>query len=83
MTDGSYDPVSKLAAACWIIEGRTSEGRAKGAAKTPGNHDNMDAYRAELHGIYCILHYIHNICTHFNITTGRVTVACDCDGALF
>ena len=39
VTDGSYDPVSKLATACWIIEGRTSEDRAKGAAQTPGAHD--------------------------------------------
>ena len=83
VTDGSYDPTSKLSTACWIIEGRTLVGRAKGAVQTPGNRNCMDAHRAELHGIYCIHHYIYNICSKFKITTGRVTVACDCNGALF
>ena len=51
VTDGSYDPVSKLATACWVIEGEKSEGRAKGASQTPGNINDKDAYRAELYGI--------------------------------
>ena len=82
VTDGSYDPVSKLATACWIIKGRTSENRAKGAAQTPDAHDRMDANRAELHGIYCILYCIYNICNKLLITTGKLTIACDCDGAV-
>ena len=83
VTDGSFDPDTKLATACWIIEGRTSEGRAKGAAKTPGNTQHMDAYRAELHGIYCILYCMKTLCEMFQVEVGRLTIACDCDGALF
>ena len=82
VTDGSYDPISKYATSCWIIEGMNADGRAKGAALTPGAPTSMDAYRAELHGIYCILICLKYICNTYNIIHGTVTIACDCDGAL-
>ena len=83
VTDGSFDPVSKLVIECWIIEGRTHKGRMKGASQTPGHRDHMDAYRAEVYGIYCILLYIHTVCHKFNMTTGAITIACNCDSAQF
>ena len=42
----------------------------------------MDAYRAELHGIYCILICLKYLCETYVITKGKVTIVCDCDGAL-
>ena len=81
VTDGSYDPLSKNATACWIIEGRTSDGRAKGASLE--QKESMDAYRAEIFGIYCIMMCVYSLCTRFNITKGSLTIACDCNGSLF
>ena len=66
VTDGSFGPDTQLATACWIIEGQTSDSRTKGAAKTPGNRRNMDAYRAELHGIYCILYCMKKFVRHIS-----------------
>ena len=65
------------------MEGQTSEGRAKGASQIPGTPTNMDAYRAELHGIYCILLFAKVLCKKYSINNGRMTIACDCDNALF
>ena len=43
LTDGSYDPSTNLATACWIIESDENGNRAKGASQTPGNETDMDA----------------------------------------
>ena len=42
----------------------------EGAAHTPGTKEDMDAYRAEIFGIYCLLICIKYICIHENITDG-------------
>ena len=82
VTDGSFAPDEMVATACWIIEGDNGSNRCKGAAHTPGTKEEMDAYRAEIFGIYCLLICIKYICLHESITEGKVTVVCDCLGAL-
>ena len=82
LTDGSYDPSTNLATACWIIESDENGNRAKGASQTPGNETDMDAYRAELYGIYCILLSIKYIIDYFQIDGGSIKLVCDCKGAL-
>ena len=82
VTDGSFDPINLYSTACWIIAGETDEHRVKGAAHTPGHADDLDAYRSEVFGIYCILICLKYICERFNITTGAATIVCDCLGAL-
>ena len=82
VTDGSYDPLSHYATACWIIEDDCGQNRCKGAAHTPGQGDDMDAYRSELFGIYCIMVCLKYVCMSFRVTRGTVTIVCDCLGAL-
>ena len=66
----------------WILEGNDNKNRAKGASQTPGNGTDMDAYRAELYGIYCILLSVKYISEHFQIRDGEIKIICDCKGAL-
>ena len=82
VTDGSYDPIKFYSTACWVIVDDTNEHRVKGAAHTPGHDEDLDAYRSEVFGIYCILICLKYICDHFKITKGAVTIVCDCLGAL-
>ena len=49
---------------------------------TPGCHDDIDAYRAELGGIFGILHTVHALCQSNSVLTGSVTIACDCLSAI-
>ena len=42
----------------------------------------MDAYRAEVHGIYSLLLLIKIICDYYKVTTGSIEIACDCLSAL-
>ena len=82
MTDGSYDPETNLATAYWIIEGQDNRHQAKGASQTPGNCTDMDAYRAELYGIYCILLSIKYISKHHGIEDREIKIICNCKGVL-
>ena len=81
VTDGSYDPDSRYATACWIIEGE-GESQCKGASHTSGNDDELDAYRAEIFGIYCVLICIKYILQTYDIDNGSITIVCDCFGTL-
>ena len=83
VTDGSYDLSSKLVTAYWIIEGKMSSRQAKAAAQTPGNSKYMDAYRAELYIMYCILRCINTICSKFSLHEDKLAIDYDCDSTLF
>ena len=82
VTDGSFDPINLCSTACWIIVGETDEHRVKGAAHTPGHDEDLDAYRSEVFGIYCILICLKYVCDRFNIKKGEATIVCNCLGAL-
>ncbi len=49
---------------------------------TPGQSEDIDAYRSELGGIYGIINTINELCTSNQITQGSVTIACDCLSAI-
>ena len=82
VTDGSFNPLSRIATACWVIKGQTHQDFAKGAAHTPGYDGSMDPYRAELFGIYCVLLCVYKLCSVFDIRNRLITISCDCEGAL-
>ena len=82
LTDGSYNLSTNLATACWIIESNVRGNRVKGASQTPSNGTDMDAYRAELYDIYCILLSVKYIADYFQIPDGSIKLVCDCKGAL-
>jgi hypothetical protein len=50
--------------------------------QTPGLHSDVDAYQAELGSIYGCLAYIEALTTLHNITTGQITLACNCWSAI-
>jgi hypothetical protein len=50
--------------------------------QTPGDPRDMDAYRAELGGIFGIIDLANHLCNSFAITSGHITVGCDCSSAL-
>ena len=50
--------------------------------QTPGAPQDMDAYRAELGGIFGIVDLANQLCQENLITTGYITVGCDCASAL-
>ena len=82
VTDGSYDPFKNAAAVCWIIKGRDSNRRYKGYDRVFGEARYLDPYRAELHGIYCILICITYVREYYKIVKGNLKIVCDCKGAL-
>ena len=49
---------------------------------TPGPLDQHNPYRAELAGILAGVISVEKECTQFGVTSGTITVGCDCDGAL-
>ena len=52
VVDGSFSPKQKLVTACWILcTSDTTNASIKGWFHTPGSTTDMDAYRAEIHGI--------------------------------
>jgi exonuclease III len=50
--------------------------------QTPGYSEDMDAYRAELGGIFGIIDLANQLCTEYSLTAGSITVGCDCASAL-
>lgn len=49
---------------------------------TPGDTSSIDSYRAELSGIYGCIATINLLTARFQVTTGSVTLACDCMSAI-
>jgi hypothetical protein len=50
--------------------------------QTPGDPLDLDAYRAELGGIFGILHITRKLCDSFALTHGCITIGCDCLSAI-
>jgi hypothetical protein len=50
--------------------------------QTPGIHEGMDPYRAELGGIYGCIAYVQTLTKAHDIGTGAITLACDCWSAI-
>jgi hypothetical protein len=50
--------------------------------QTPGREQDIDAYRAEVGGIYGCIAFTNKLLSEYNITQGQVTMDCDCLSAL-
>ena len=48
----------------------------------PGQKRDQSSYRAELGGIYMSIKLTNTICRKKQISTGKVTLGCDCKGAI-
>jgi len=49
---------------------------------TPGQPEDVDAYRSELGGIYGVIKTTNALCASNQITQGSMTLACDCLSAI-
>jgi hypothetical protein len=75
VTDGSYKHTYGAAALIILPYLEALEGVIL-VNQTPGLHSDVDAYRAELGGIYgCLAYMINELTTLHNITTGTITLA--------
>jgi hypothetical protein len=81
VTDGSYkDPYGS--AAFTLLPHLDATDGITLVNQTPGRDNEMDAYRAEVCGIYGCLAFTNELLQHHRISTGSITMACDCKPAL-
>ena len=85
VSDGSYK--EDFGTAAWQVEGAMTSQADKTAIRgqlvVPGDPRDQSAYRSELSGLYGIVTMVNLLCTHYDISKGKVTIACDGDSALW
>ena len=79
--DGSFKDNMGTAAFC-IQPSSSLNDRILGCNLTPGMPSELSAYRSELGGIYGIVKQVHNLVTKASLTSGGITLGCDCLSAL-
>ena len=82
VSDGSFDPNTKMGTCAYRIENCDRRTLAQGVCKVPGDCDDVNSYRAELTGIFLMMVIVEMTCTHFEITEGLMTLACDSKSGL-
>jgi hypothetical protein len=84
VTDGSFK--NTLGTAAFTLQPDLDTGSDTHAYvmvnQTPGAPQDMDAYRAELGGIFGIIDLANQLCKENQILSGAITVGCDCASAL-
>jgi hypothetical protein len=81
VTDGSYKEPYGTAAFILLPYLNATEGITL-VNQTPGRQEDMDAYRAEVGRIYGCIAFTNEFAKHHQVTTGTITMACDCLSAL-
>jgi len=73
-----------LASAAWILTdaSATTPSNFSGICTVSGPSSVVNAYRAELQGIYALLVALETFCIQYQITSGGITIGCDNKGAL-
>jgi len=86
ISDGSYmlRQYPALATAAWILadSGASHPSLFSGVCTVFGPPASVNAYRAELYGIYAILVALEHFCTQRQIFSGGLTIGCNNQGAL-
>ena len=82
VTDGSFYPSTLKAGAAYIIGNEATHRLIMGHCHIVGPPSAFSAYRSELAGLHGGLSFMLAICKIFKISTGRIILACDCEGAL-
>jgi hypothetical protein len=81
LTDGSYK--DGMGTAAFTFRTSTEDHRELSFVHmTPGMEHELTPYRAEVGGLYGIAVFIQRVTKGFDCTGGRITIACDCKGAL-
>ncbi|MFN9981748.1 MAG: hypothetical protein ACK53Y_17615, partial [bacterium] len=55
----------------------TNAGLVSGKAVCPGADEDMDLYRSELAGIYCIMVVMEKFCSFYSLSEGVIEIGCD------
>lgn len=82
VTDASVKISKKSSAISWIITDRIQSYKCYGSSGCPRFHAALDSYSSELFGILVILITAKTVCDFYNITSGKLTIACDNDSSL-
>ena len=84
--DGSYMPErsKELATSAWIMQKEAeSHEQCWGECLTSGSIEEVNAYRAELHGVHGMFLALTVLCRVHQISTGSITIACDNNNAVY
>lgn len=82
VSDGSYLASKRLGTAAFIVEGCEQGDYIRGSHETPGSPDSQCAHRSEMFGILALILLVNKLCTHHQITEGRITAKCDGEGTI-
>jgi thiamine phosphate synthase YjbQ (UPF0047 family) len=75
ISDGSYK--NFFGTASWTIGNLEVAALLSGQAVCPGAAPDMDSYRSELAGIYCIMAVVKKFCSFHHIKEGSIEIGCD------
>jgi ribonuclease HI len=81
-SDGSYDPNQKIGGHGWVLSTTDRKTILEGAGPADGHPYHMSSYRTELGGLVAVLYIIFRICSHYQVTAGKLTYYCDNKGVL-
>ena len=77
VSDGSYNPLTHVGTAAWIIVDDSFKPIVKGLAIVPGSKYVQSAFRSEAVGVLAVFEFLHSVCLRHSIQSGTVTVMCD------
>jgi hypothetical protein len=85
VADGSYmaKQSTNLGSAAWMIEDLQTGDSCKGMVRTSGTENVVNAYRSELQGLHAAAASLRVICQHHKVQSGKVTLCCDNENALW
>ncbi len=75
ISDGSHKV--SFGTVAWTIGDTTNAGLVSGKAVCPGADEDMDLYRSELAGIYCIMVVLEKFCSFYSLSEGVIEIGCD------
>jgi len=75
ISDGSYK--NFFGTVSWTIGNPEVAALLSGQAVCPGAAPDMDSYRSELAGIYCIMAVVKKFCSFHHIEEGSIEIGCD------
>jgi len=75
ISNGSYK--NTFGTVAWTIGNPDTTSFLSGQAVCPGKADDMDLYRTELAGIYCIMIVVEKFCCFHDIKEGSIELGCD------
>ena len=78
VSDGSVNPITGAAGYAWVISAPGREGYMRDAEPIRSDPRKMTSYRAELHGIYKLLHALRK----GGYRTSRIELWCDSESAI-